>query len=98
VVPDCCSSSLRARLDDPDGCLHRHQRQPRGLNSVLKRLSTSRRAAVVVSGRHSWHDRGASHQAKFAGTRVPYAGTHMGLDGKAFTVYKFRSMPVDAET
>jgi len=100
VVPDLLQFiALRARLEDLDGLpmIRVHDVPLRGMNSVLKRavdvaLSTGVLAlgavpALIIAGLI----KRSSHGPVF------YTQARMGLDGKAFTVYKFRSMPIDAE-
>jgi Undecaprenyl-phosphate glucose phosphotransferase len=100
VVPDLLQFiALRARLEDLDGLpIIRINDVPlRGLNAVLKRvvdvaISGAVLAATSIPGLIiSWIIKLNSPGPTF------YRQTRMGLDGKSFTVYKFRSMPVDAE-
>jgi Undecaprenyl-phosphate glucose phosphotransferase len=100
VVPDLLQFlALRARLEDLDGLpiISINDVPLRGMNSVLKRLvDVALSFAVVLIGGIptliiSWLVKHSSPGPVF------YAQKRMGLDGKAFTVYKFRSMPVDAE-
>jgi len=100
VVPDLLQFvALRARLEDLDGLpIIRINDVPlRGINSVIKRVVDAVLSfAVVTAGAIptliiSWLIRRSSPGPVF------YRQTRMGIDGKAFTVYKFRSMPVDAE-
>ena len=100
VVPDLLQFiALRARLEDLDGLplISINDVPLRGLNNVLKRLVDLVLSAAVVFI-------GAIPSLIIAGLiRLSspgpafYRQVRMGLDGKAFTVYKFRSMPVDAE-
>ena len=100
VVPDLLQFiALRARLEDLDGLplISINDVPLRGFNSVLKRivdvalsasvLTLGAIPALVIAGLIKWSSRGP----------IFYSQERMGLDGKAFTVYKFRSMPVDAE-
>jgi Undecaprenyl-phosphate glucose phosphotransferase len=100
VVPDLLQFiALRARLEDLDGLplISINDVPLRGINSLLKRLvdialSTAVLAlgaipALIIAGLIRYSSRGPAF----------YTQVRMGLDGKAFTVYKFRSMPVDAE-
>jgi Undecaprenyl-phosphate glucose phosphotransferase len=100
VVPDLLQFiALRARLEDLDGLplISINDVPLRGFNSVLKRivdvalsasvLTLGGIPALVIAGLIKWSSRGP----------IFYSQERMGLDGKAFTVYKFRSMPVDAE-
>ena len=100
VVPDLLQFiALRARLEDLDGLplISINDVPLRGLNSLLKRgvdivlslglLTIAAVPALVVA----WLIRRSSPGPVF------YTQTRMGLDGKAFKVYKFRSMYLDAE-
>ncbi len=100
VVPDVLQFiALRARLEDLDGLpiINVNDVPLQGFNSWLKRLSDivlSFATLVVLSiplliiaALVKWTSPG----------RVFYKQERMGLDGKAFSVYKFRSMYVDAE-
>jgi Undecaprenyl-phosphate glucose phosphotransferase len=100
VVPDLLQFiALRARLEDLDGLplISINDVPLRGINNVLKRLvDLILSSAVVLIGAVpaviiAWLIRLSSPGPAF------YRQVRMGLDGKAFTVYKFRSMPVDAE-
>jgi Undecaprenyl-phosphate glucose phosphotransferase len=100
VVPDLLQFiALRARLEDLDGLpiISINDVPLRGMNSVLKRMvDVALSLAVVVIGGIpaliiAWLVKHSSPGPVF------YTQERMGLDGKAFTVYKFRSMPVDAE-
>jgi Undecaprenyl-phosphate glucose phosphotransferase len=100
VVPDLLQFiALRARLEDLDGLplISINDVPLRGINNVLKRLVDLLLSSIVVV-------LGALPAAVIAtlirlSSPGPafYRQVRMGLDGKAFTVYKFRSMPVDAE-
>jgi Undecaprenyl-phosphate glucose phosphotransferase len=100
VVPDLLQFiALRARLDDLDGLplISINDVPLRGFNSVLKRLvdialssavlAIGAIPALIIATIIKYSSRGPAF----------YSQVRMGLDGKAFTVYKFRSMPVDAE-
>jgi Undecaprenyl-phosphate glucose phosphotransferase len=100
VVPDLLQFiALRARLEDLDGLpIIRVNDVPlRGFNSVAKRvvdialsllmLGVGLVPALVIA----WLIKRSSPGPVF------YRQERMGLDGRAFSVYKFRSMPVDAE-
>ena len=100
VVPDLLQFiALRARLEDLDGLpiISINDVPLRGINSVLKRLvdllvSTAVLVAAAPLGLViAWLVKHSSPGPIF------YQQERMGLDGKAFTVYKFRSMPIDAE-
>jgi Undecaprenyl-phosphate glucose phosphotransferase len=100
VVPDLLQFiTLRARLEDLDGLplISVNDVPLRGVNNLLKRtVDIVLSAAVVLIGLGpalvlGWLIKRASPGPIF------YRQVRMGLDGKAFVVYKFRSMPVDAE-
>jgi Undecaprenyl-phosphate glucose phosphotransferase len=100
VVPDLLQFiALRARLEDLDGLplISVNDVPLRGFNAVLKRsVDVALSAAVLVVGivpglLIAWLIKQSSPGPVF------YRQDRMGLDGKSFTVYKFRSMPVDAE-
>jgi Undecaprenyl-phosphate glucose phosphotransferase len=101
VVPDLLQFiTLRARLEDLDGLpiINVNDVPLQGFNSWLKRaidVALSAAAVLVlalplavIATLVKLTSRGA----------VFYAQERMGLDGKAFTVYKFRSMHHDAES
>jgi Undecaprenyl-phosphate glucose phosphotransferase len=101
VVPDLVQFlALRARLEDLDGVpiINIHDVPLQGFNYVLKRaidmiISAASLAIlflpmVLIGLIVKLSSRGP----------VFYRQERMGLDGRAFTVYKFRSMPEDAET
>ena len=100
VVPDLLQFiALRARLEDLDGLplISINDVPLRGFNSVLKRITDIALSAVVIVV-------GAIPAAivsllikRSSPGPVFYTQERMGLDGRAFKVYKFRSMPVDAE-
>ena len=100
VVPDLLQFiALRARLEDLDGLplISINDVPLRGFNSVLKRMAdiaisfTVVLLGVVPAAIIAWLIKRSSPGPVF------YTQVRMGLDGNAFTVYKFRSMPVDAE-
>ncbi|HUL71461.1 MAG TPA: undecaprenyl-phosphate glucose phosphotransferase [Vicinamibacterales bacterium] len=100
VVPDLLQFiALRARLEDLDGLplISVNDVPLRGMNNVLKRaVDTALSLGVVVVGAIptliiAWLIKRSSPGPVF------YKQLRMGLDGKSFKVYKFRSMPVDAE-
>jgi len=101
VVPDLLQFiTLRARLEDLDGLpiININDVPLQGLNAWLKRvidigLSTAALLVLalplaIIASIVKLSSRGV----------VFYAQERMGLDGKAFTVYKFRSMFEDAES
>jgi Undecaprenyl-phosphate glucose phosphotransferase len=100
VVPDLLQFiALRARLEDLDGLpiIGINDVPLRGFNSVLKRLvDMALSFLVVVFGAIPCLIIAAVIKRSSPGP-IFYTQERMGLDGKAFTVYKFRSMPVDAE-
>ena len=100
VVPDLLQFiALRARLENLDGVpiISLNDVPLRGFNSLLKRVidvAASALALGVLSVPFlliSWLIRRTSEGPVF------YTQERMGLDGKAFHVYKFRSMFVGAE-
>jgi len=100
VVPDLLQFiALRARLEDLDGLplISVNDVPLRGMNNVLKRVvDVALSLGVVLVGGVptlviAWLIKHSSPGPAF------YRQDRMGLDGKAFSVYKFRSMPVDAE-
>jgi Undecaprenyl-phosphate glucose phosphotransferase len=100
VVPDLLQFiALKARLEDLDGLpiISINDVPLRGINSVVKRLvdalvSTAVLIAFTPFGLViAWLVKRSSPGPIF------YEQERMGLDGKRFTVYKFRTMPIDAE-
>jgi Undecaprenyl-phosphate glucose phosphotransferase len=100
VVPDLLQFiALRARLENLDGVpiISLNDVPLRGFNSVLKRaidVAISGTALVGLSipfAIIAWLIRRESPGPVF------YTQERMGLDGKAFDVYKFRSMHIGAE-
>jgi Undecaprenyl-phosphate glucose phosphotransferase len=100
VVPDLLQFiAIRARLEDLDGLpiININDVPLQGFNAWLKRLSDILLSAaallvlgiplLVIAALIKWTSRGA----------IFYTQDRMGLDGKAFTVYKFRSMYEGAE-
>jgi Undecaprenyl-phosphate glucose phosphotransferase len=100
VVPDLLQFiALRARLEDLDGLplISINDVPLRGFNSVLKRIvDVALSTIVVVLGAIPALIIALVIRRSSPGP-IFYKQQRMGLDGKAFTVYKFRSMPVDAE-
>jgi len=100
VVPDLLQFiALRARLEDLDGLpiISINDVPLRGINSLLKRaVDIAVSSFVIAVGAVptlviAWLIRRSSPGPAL------YSQVRMGLDGSQFTVYKFRSMPVDAE-
>ena len=100
VVPDLLQFiALRARLEDLDGLplISVNDVPLRGMNNVLKRtVDVVLSLGVIIVGMIpallvAWLIKRSSPGPVF------YRQDRMGLDGKGFSVYKFRSMPVDAE-
>ena len=100
VVPDLLQViALRARLEDLDGIpiINIHDVPLRGFNSALKRaidvgISAASLAWLgiplgIIAGLVRWTSPGP----------IFYRQERMGLDGKPFWVWKFRSMYADAE-
>jgi Undecaprenyl-phosphate glucose phosphotransferase len=100
VVPDLLQFiALRARLENLDGVpiISLNDVPLRGFNSVLKRaidLSLSGMALLIFSIPFALLAALVKYTSKGP---VFYRQERMGLDGKAFDVYKFRSMYVGAE-
>jgi exopolysaccharide biosynthesis polyprenyl glycosylphosphotransferase len=100
VVPDLLQFiALRARLEDLDGLpvINVNDVPLQGLNAVIKRaldivISVVALAIMVVPGIViAWLIKRSSRGPVF------YSQERMGLDGRPFKVYKFRTMPIDAE-
>ena len=101
VVPDLLQFiALRARLEDLDGVpvINLNDVPLQGLSAFFKRaldivISAGALTLMTLPGLLiSWMIKRGSPGPVF------YAQERMGLDGKQFTVYKFRTMPVDAES
>ena len=101
VVPDVLQFiALRARLEDLDGVpvINLNDVPLQGLSAFVKRafdvvMSSAALLAMVVPGLIiSWLIKRGSPGPVF------YTQERMGLDGKQFRVYKFRTMPINAET
>jgi Undecaprenyl-phosphate glucose phosphotransferase len=100
VVPDLLQFiALRARLDDLDGLpvININDVPLQGFNAWLKRtldIVLSACALIILAAPLAV----ISILIKFTSEgRVFYTQERMGLDGRAFTVYKFRSMPEGIE-
>jgi Undecaprenyl-phosphate glucose phosphotransferase len=100
VVPDLLQFiALRARLEDLDGVpvINLNDVPLQGVSAFIKRvldivISSGALMAMTLPGVIiAWIIKRTSPGPVF------YAQERMGLDGKQFTVYKFRTMPVDAE-
>ena len=100
VVPDLLQFiALRARLEDLDGVpvINLNDIPLQGLNAFIKRaldivISSAALAVMLVPGLViAWLIKRSSTGPVF------YHQERMGLDGKQFLVYKFRTMPLDAE-
>jgi Undecaprenyl-phosphate glucose phosphotransferase len=100
VVPDLLQFiALRARLEDLDGVpvINLNDVPLQGVSAFIKRvldivISSGALVAMALPGMLiAWIIKRTSAGPVF------YAQERMGLDGKQFTVYKFRTMPVDAE-
>jgi Undecaprenyl-phosphate glucose phosphotransferase len=100
VVPDLLQFiALRARLEDLDGVpvINLNDVPLQGLNAVVKRMldiaiSAAALITMAIPGLAiAWFIKRGSPGPVF------YHQERMGLDGKQFTVYKFRTMPLDAE-
>ena len=100
VVPDLLQViALRARLEDLDGVpiININDVPLQGLNSAVKRVIDITIAAVALLGLSiPFTIIAALIKATSAGS-VFYRQERMGLDGRPFSVYKFRSMLEDAE-
>ena len=101
VVPDLLQFiALRARLEDLDGVpvINLNDVPLQGISAFIKRvldvvISFGALAFMALPGLViSWMIKRSSPGPIF------YSQERMGLDGKQFTVYKFRTMPIDAES
>ena len=100
VVPDLLQFiALRARLEDLDGVpiININDVPLQGLNTVLKRLIDGTISAVALAFLSVPFATIAALIKATSPGPVFYRQERMGLDGKPFAVYKFRSMFVDAE-
>jgi Undecaprenyl-phosphate glucose phosphotransferase len=100
VVPDLLQFiALRARLEDLDGVpvINLNDVPLQGFRSMVKRtldvvVALAALALTVIPGAIiAWLIKRSSPGPVF------YQQQRMGLDGRRFTVHKFRTMPVDAE-
>jgi Undecaprenyl-phosphate glucose phosphotransferase len=100
VVPDLLQViALRARLEDLDGVpvININDVPLQGLNSFIKRgidIGLSAAALLVLAAPFAVL---AALVKLTSPGRVFYRQERMGLDGKSFTIVKFRSMYEDAE-
>ena len=100
VVPDLLQFiALRARLENLDGVpiISLNDVPLRGFNSVLKRLIDVAISATALLALSPVIPLVAYLIRRGSPGPVFYTQERMGLDGKAFYVYKFRSMFVGAE-
>jgi exopolysaccharide biosynthesis polyprenyl glycosylphosphotransferase len=100
-VPDLLQFiALRARLEDLDGVpvINLNDVPLQGLSAFIKRsldvvISAGALVLMTIPGLLiAWMIKRTSTGPVF------YAQERMGLDGRQFTVYKFRTMPVNAES
>ncbi len=100
VVPDLLQFiALRARLEDLDGLpiISIHDVPLRGMNSVIKRLTDIALSLTVIVLTAPLTLLIALLIKRSSPGPVFYSQERMSLDGQSFKVYKFRSMPIDAE-
>ena len=100
VVPDLLQFiALRARLENLDGVpiISLNDVPLRGFNSLLKRAIDIGISGLALAGMAVPFAVIAFLIKRSSQGPVFYKQERMGLDGKAFDVYKFRSMYVDAE-
>jgi Undecaprenyl-phosphate glucose phosphotransferase len=100
VVPDLLQFiALRARLENLDGVpiISLNDVPLRGLNSILKRAIDMAISGVALLGLGAPFVIIAALVKRTSSGPVFYKQERMGLDGKAFQVYKFRSMYEGAE-
>ncbi len=100
VVPDLLQFiALRARLENLDGVpiISLNDVPLRGFNSLLKRAIDIAISGLALAGMAVPFAIIAFIIKRSSSGPVFYKQERMGLDGKAFDVYKFRSMFVDAE-
>jgi Undecaprenyl-phosphate glucose phosphotransferase len=100
VVPDLLQFiAIRARLEDLDGLpiINVNDVPLQGFNAAVKRMiDAALSGAAVIVLAIPFAIIAAVVKLTSPGP-VFYRQERMGLDGKAFTVYKFRSMYIDAE-
>jgi exopolysaccharide biosynthesis polyprenyl glycosylphosphotransferase len=100
VVPDLLQFiALRARLENLDGVpiISLNDVPLRGFNSLLKRTIDATMSAIALLALSVPFGIIALLIRRTSSGRVFYTQERMGLDGKAFHVYKFRSMYQNAE-
>ncbi len=100
VVPDLLQViALRARLEDLDGVpiININDVPLQGLNGVVKRIIDVTISAVALLGLSGPFAIIAVLIKRTTPGPVFYRQERMGLDGRGFSVYKFRSMLADAE-
>jgi len=100
VVPDLLEFlTLRARLEDLDGVpiISIHEVPLRGVNAIIKRMIDIALSSAVLAALAIPFAVIALLIKKSSPGPAFYRQERMGLDGKAFHVWKFRSMPIDAE-
>ncbi len=100
VVPDLLQViALRARIEDIDGLpiININDVPLHGINSAIKRVIDVGIAAVALVGMTIPFAIIAALIKSTSPGPVLYRQERMGLDGRPFSVYKFRSMLVDAE-
>jgi Undecaprenyl-phosphate glucose phosphotransferase len=100
VVPDLLQFiALRARLEDLDGLpiINVNDVPLQGLNAWVKRTIDIALSSIALAVLAVPFAIIAAVVRRSSPGPVFYAQERMGLDGRAFTVYKFRSMHQDAE-
>ena len=100
VVPDLLQFiALRARLEDLDGLpiISINDVPLRGMNSVVKRLTDIALSSAVILVSLPFTLVVAFLIKRSSPGPVFYSQERMSIDGQSFRVYKFRSMPLDAE-
>jgi len=100
VVPDLLQFiAIRARLEDLDGLpvININDVPLQGFNAWVKRALDIGLSSLALTGLAIPFGIIAAIIKQSSSGPVFYRQERMGLDGKAFTVYKFRSMHLDAE-
>ena len=100
IVPDLLQViALRARLEDLDGVpiININDVPLQGLNSVAKRVIDIAIATISLAALSAPFALIAAVIKRTSPGPVFYHQERMGLDGRPFSVYKFRSMLEDAE-